>query len=428
MSGGGKKGGGVPNIPTEGTRAENAASAYYRLVRRWPSNSQIWWAYKRPLEVGTQEPPKNYIEVFDPQIRLQVSTGNTPAPRGHYILPAFYQDRSAASGINGIPVETSGAYRPTATAFYAGRVFYAGVNTRGYNTNIYFSQIIERLEQVQYCYQSGDPTAETVRDLLPSDGGVIVIPEMAEVLALFTYGQALFVGASNGIWMIMGSEGVGFRANDYSVAKVSGTPFLSNISLVFVEGQPMWWNRSGIWTIQPGEMGMPQVVSLSEGTIKQFYDQIPVDSKYYAKGAYDPLLRRVQWLYRSTEPLDVVDNYQYDAILNYDIVSNAFWPYRTEDGPRVDVLGIFNIEGYASEELVDQVFVNDEEVLVGDEVIFYTRVRKQPVQSRFKYIVNVKDDTTGVPETPQVGPIPVSEVFVNTDQVLVNTDVVQVTL
>lgn len=419
MSGGSKKS--APDIPTEGTYTANPVTVYRRLVGRYPSNCQIWWAYKRPLELGTQEPPKNYIEVFDPQLRLQISTGNTQAPKGHYIMNALHLDRSAVSGIGGLEVKTSGAHRPTSTAFFAGRVFFGGVNTVGFNTKIYFSQILERKEQIQYCFQQNDPTSEDLRDLLPSDGGVIVIPELQEVRAMFVYGQALFVGASNGIWMISGSEGIGFRANDYSVTKLSSTPILSNISLVFVEGQPMWWNRSGIWTIQPSGQGMPQVVCMTDGSIKQFYDAIPSTSKFYAKGAYDSRLRRVQWLYRSTDAETDNENFQYDRILNLDTQMGAFWPYTMERGERVQLLGIFDIEGYSVTQEQEEVLVYDDVVMVDDDGVLYLKEFREPVQSKFKYIVNVLDDSVGVPPPPEPGPYPQELVFVNAEQVLVNS-------
>ena len=261
MSSGSKKGGG--DIPSEGTGLAEPI-AYYKLkTGKYPSNGQIWWAYRRPLEVGTDSPPKTYIEVFDPSLRFQITLGNSPAPKGHYVLDAFHQDRSGRSGVAGIDVKSSRSARPSACAFLAGRVFYAGVNVAGWNTKIYFTQVLERPEQVQECYQTLDPTNEDVRDLLPTDGGVIVVPEVSEVYHLQTMGHQLYVFGRNGVWQIGGSEGIGFRANDYSVQKISGTPAISNLSFVDVEGSPVWWNRSGIYTVRSDQLGNSQVVSLT---------------------------------------------------------------------------------------------------------------------------------------------------------------------
>lgn len=425
MSGGSKKSG--PSVPTEGTTLESPISAYKRLVGTYPSNTQIWWAYKRPLELGTQEPPKNYIEVFDPQLRHQIASGNSPAPKGHYILSAFRKDRSGVSNVTGLDIQTSDKFRPNSVAFFAGRVFYSGVNTAGFNTNVYFTQILERPDQIQYCYQSQDPTSEEIRDLLPSDGGVITIPEVAEINHLFIMGQALFVGASNGVWMITGSEGIGFRANDYSVSKISGVPVISSMSFVFVEGVPIWWNRSGIYTLGTGQNGQPAVQSLTETTIKTFFDEIPTTSKFYAKGAYDPLIKRVQWLYRSTEPTTESEKFRYDRILNFDTTTGGFYPFEPFPATRIENVGIFNVEGYATQEQVDVVMVGSDEVFVNTDQVLHTSQIRIPTSSVTKYIVNILGDTTDIPAPPAPGPAVVDDVFVDADPVLVNADQVQVT-
>src|SRR5690606_24777063 len=121
----------------------NPITYYRQVVGKYPSNAQTWWSLKRPPEVGTDRPPKTYLEVFDPSLRHQISTGNSPVAKGHYILSAFFKDRSTASGIANIPVESAEGARPQAIAFHNGRVFYAGVYYPGWNTDIYFSPIIE---------------------------------------------------------------------------------------------------------------------------------------------------------------------------------------------------------------------------------------------------------------------------------------------
>src|SRR4051812_4532926 len=102
MSGGSKKS--VPDVPTEKSTLQDPTIFYKSRTGKYPSNSELWWSYRRPLELGSQEPPKNYLEVFDPSLRFQISTGNSPAPKGHYVLNAFHLDRSLASGVSGLPV------------------------------------------------------------------------------------------------------------------------------------------------------------------------------------------------------------------------------------------------------------------------------------------------------------------------------------
>lgn len=388
--GGGKKGGGTPNIPTERSWLADPIQHYRERTGLYPSNAQIWWAYRRPIELGTQEPPKGYLEVFDPSLRHQVNLGNTPSPRGHYILNALHMDRSRASGVPNIPVESSGAHRPSSVAFFAGRVFYAGVNTQGFNTKVYFSQILERVDQAGMCYQQQDPTSEDLRDLLPSDGGVIVIPDIVEVIHLFPMGNNLLVFASNGVWNITGSEGIGFRANDYSATKVSNVNAISNMSFVEVDGSPVWWNEAGIYTAIADQLGSVQIQSLTDATIKSFYDDIPNESKHYAKGAYNHIKGIVQWVYRKAEILEEEDKFSYDAILNLDTKTGAFYPFTPAESPQVTIKGMFDIDGDETEQIIELVQVGDDQVLVDDLVVLYLRELRRPVPSKFVYIVNVQ--------------------------------------
>lgn len=418
--GGSKKGG--QTIPSENTRLRNPITYYREQTGRYPSNSQVWWAFKRPPEVGTDRPPKQYFEVFDPSLRHQISTGNAQASRGHYILEAFRQDRTAASNIVGIPVETSNGKRPTSVAFHGGRVFYAGVFNPGFNTKIYFSPIIERNSQAGRCYQEADPTAEDIRDLLPSDGGVLEIPGVSQVITLWSMGAMLFVFADNGIWVISGSQGVGFAANDFTVNKMSGVPCLSALSFVDVEGSPIWWNRSGIYTITAGENGSPTVQSLTKDTIDTLYNNIPNQSKEYAKGAFDPLTKTVQFIYRSEETEVEQELFHYDRVLVLDTRTAAWSPWDFNLSPRVQALGIFSKEGNALEQEIVRVLAGNDFVVAGDDDVVSIHTRVIVVDSKIKYIVNVLDDNAGVPEPPPPAPLPVFNVVSLTDNVVAGSD------
>lgn len=420
MSGGGKKGN-AADVPSENTSLANPILYYKQRTGKYPNNTQVWWSMKRPPEVGTDRPPKQYLEVFDPGLRHQVSSGNAPAAKGHYILNAFQQDRSAAAAVPNIPVKTSHGARPSAVAFYAGRVFYSGVFTAGFNTKIYFTQIIERPEQVAECYQSQDPTSEDLRDLLPSDGGVIIIPEVVQVFNMVAIGFELFVFSSNGVWRIAGSDGAGFRANDYSVSKLSGVPTITHLTFVDVEGTPIWWNRSSINTISPQEQGGVGVASLTDESIKSFYDEIPEQSKFYAKGAYDALTRKVQYLYRSTPTDDPSQLHVYDSILLLDVKTGAWSPWKIDYSPRVQTKGIFNLEGSSVEQEIERVLVGTDEVVAGTNDVYSIEEFRRIVQSKIKYIVNVLDESV-LPPPPTPPPLPVDLVLRGADQVVAGPD------
>lgn len=384
--------GGGDGLPSDQPFTGNPIARWKTDTGLYPSNAQSWWVYKRPVVLDTESPPRGYLEVFDTDIRRQLSLGNTPAPKGHFLLDAFDLDRAAVSGIPGLTAQSTNGARPRAVAFYAGRAFYAGVRSARFNSNVYFSQIIERDEQVGFCHQQQDPTEEEVPDLLPSDGGVIVIPEMAEVVKLFPKGDSLFVFATNGVWRISGSEGIGFRANDYSVTKVTDTPALSELSFVSADGNPLWWNRSGIWSLVPAQNGLDYAAQpLTDESIKTFFRDIPEESKKYAKGAYNHATRIIQWVYSSVAPTTVDERYQYDKILNLNVQTGGFYPWGVATSEFVDIKGIVAVEGTATAVETLDVTVDAENVTVNAEQVVIEQTVRVEVDGVFKYVVNLSE-------------------------------------
>lgn len=281
-----------------------------------PSNADVMWSFKTSANVFD----------FTNTTVSNVVSGNTPAPKGHFVLSLANQDRDTAAGVTGVTATTTGFQRPSAGAFFAGRVFFAGVNYVGFNSNIYFTQIIERLDQYGNCYQVNDPSSEELFDLLPSDGGVISIPEAGTVYKMHTVPGGLCVFAANGVWFITGSTGMGFTATDYAVLKIADVPTISDSSFTNVAGFPCWWNNEGIYMIQAGQ-ALPTVSSMTYDTFKTFFDSIPVPSKRSAKGFYDKTDGVIRWLYRNETTTNLNEIYEYDRVLNYNVRTKAFYPW-----------------------------------------------------------------------------------------------------
>lgn len=301
---------------------------WFTDIGNYPSNADQWWRFK------------NASGVFDPATtQVGISVGLGAAPKGHFILNAFEQYRSLVTGLNISQVVAGG--RPTNGTWFQGRVWYTGLNysaaatsTTPYTTwteNIYFSQVVIKPEDFGKCYQTNDPTSEELFDLLPTDGGVIVIQGCGAIYKLFPTQNGLLVFAANGVWFITGSQGIGFSAVDYTVTKISSIGSLSTTSFVDVEGLPYFWNEEGIYAVQPREGGGLAVLSMTFDTIGTFYSEIPKDSKRYARGAYDPINYTIQWIYRVNEAATVFRRYSFNRIMNYNVRTKAFYPYSVTD-------------------------------------------------------------------------------------------------
>jgi len=290
-------------------------STYNSSTGKYPPNSKQWWQ------------GKDSNEDFNANLMRKMVAGNTEAPKGSFILEAFYKDRSDVSGVSGIAVDSIDS-RPRSVAFFSGRVWYAGLSGGGKNGDVYFSQILTDTSKVGKCYQQNDPTSEDLSDLLASDGGVIIIPEAGTILSLFVMRSSLIVMADNGIWSISGRES-GFRATDFSVDRVSSIGIDSPHSVVDVEGTPIWWGKTGINTIAQNEITDKfDVQSISKDTIQTFYDSIPSLSKVDCKGVFDQASRKVYWIYREEAASDNTDRFRFTRVLVLDTRLGAFYPWK----------------------------------------------------------------------------------------------------
>lgn len=345
-----------------------------------PSNCDVWWNFKTAADV------------FDVATVANSGRGNSPAAKGHFILNVYNQDRSTASGLT-ITATSSGTARTSTGAFHAGRVFYAGINATTYVSKIYFSQIIERNSQIGACYQISDPTSEDLFDLLPADGGVISIPEAGTIYKLFSVPAGLLVFAYRGVYMISGSQGIGFSATDFTISKLSSIRTVSASSFVDVNGVPMWWNTDGIFTCQSAQGGM-QVQSMSISTMQTFFNEIPNASKLTVKGYFNPLAQTVQWLFRTTAPSTVEEQYAFDAILNYNVLTSAFFPWSVSPGATVH--GLIVVDGVGGQ-VQEAVVVNNASVQVvdnlGNNLAAYL-LTNTSVQPKTKFLVSYNSGGT----------------------------------
>ena len=168
----------------------------------------------------------NYLEAeFD-----KVYGGTTLTGNGHFILDFFNKQRA------GLTAETEDS-RFTCVESFAGRVFYAGLESAKNAGTILFSRLADTVNDLGICHQRNDPTSEFISDLYDTDGGEIKIPDAIKIQKLYSYQSSLFVFAENGVWQIIGIDGI-FSAAAYSINRVSRIGILNADSFVEAEGVP----------------------------------------------------------------------------------------------------------------------------------------------------------------------------------------------
>lgn len=222
----------------------------------------------------------------------------------------------------------------SSVAFFAGRAWYAGINTAELGNRLYFSQVLDDENKFPLCYQVNDPSSDKYADLLATDGGSITIPDMNQVKALFNFQSQLLVLASNGIWLITGGQGGIFSATDYRVRRISSIGIMSPESMVDVKGLPIWWGEDGIYTVQyDANYDSTVVKNLTEETVKTFFLAIPPLNRQYVKGVYDQKNDVVMWLYHPSATLSPTTYYVYTRALCLNVKSGAFYPWQIGASP-----------------------------------------------------------------------------------------------
>jgi hypothetical protein len=382
------------NLFNQGWRLENVNT--YRTITVggsftstsvYPANSKTWF-------YGRNTTSQN----FDPVQLNRIEFGTTPAPKGKVILDVFNQVRevpswnitSLSTSVENIQdrkfvdssvanISPSGQIinnviknRPRACGFFAGRVFYAGIENAFENGKIYFSQVVTNRDKFGLCFQKNDPTSEILSDIEDDDGGTIIIPDAGEVVAIRALNRALVVFATNGVWTITGGDN-GFKASAYIVSKVSSVNCISATSIVDVEGSFVFWGVAGIFAMMANEVGEAKIESISDASIRTFYNNIPASDKANACGVYDKVNKRIEWLYGDNK------------VLCFNVQLQAWYTY-TFSGER-SVRSLFVTKQLGAESQDINVKVGDLFVFAGADPVVSEVTTTNSFISSVKYLV-----------------------------------------
>jgi hypothetical protein len=357
-------------------RGSNAFDYWDSERTDYPSRNKPWW-------IGKSSNSEQSTDAF-----RKIDAGNNLAPNGRYILDLFSKNRSAISGITGLAtiVETA---RFRATAPYAGRVWYAGLDSAENGGKIFFSRVIQDEGDLGKCYQTADPTAEDSAGVVDSDGGFLLIPDAANIRALFPMGSTLLVMAQNGIWQVGGVDQV-FKATEFFVKKISPFGISSARSLVDAMGMPIFWDTSGIYTVTVD--GNQEVVQQISQPIKQLFEAISNDKKAQVEAVFDRLNKRVYWMYPSN---DETVAYKFNNILVLDLDLGAFFPWSVSDqttgltGGQTTpyVLGGTFLSGFGSAASDFGILVDEDTVLSDTDTVIATIDLASNIDTDIKFIV-----------------------------------------
>lgn len=212
-----------------------------------------------------------------------------------------------------------------AVAFYAGRAFYAGCqpdDRQELAGRVYYSQIIRNKSNASRCYQSNDPSAKNLNDLVDTDGGYITINNLGVVHAMVPFRQSLILITTNGCWEIGAGDNY-FTPASYIVRQISDRGSRFKKGVFQLDGRPAYWSEQGLELVSESEItGAPEVQSLTDQTIKTFVQQSIVENSVSA--VYDKIDNVAYWVFQPTGET-------YTRVLCFDIRLGAFYTWTVDN-------------------------------------------------------------------------------------------------
>lgn len=364
----------------------------------FPSLSDSLWAGMQ-MSTNTDTP----YETFYP-IQMEAKTGDSGVySKGFFVIDALRRGSSRVSELNlhrnrypsiyfslsYLPADYSTGGASVVESF-SGRVFYAGFNGTvvdgDYNspdlTNmILFSQLVKGKDDVNKCYQDGDPTSRESSDIVDTDGGFIKISGAGNIIRMVNIGKSLAVIATNGVWMVKGGSDYGFTATNYLVEKISSSGCQSPFSVVSVEGALFYWGDAGIIRIARNEFGDYVSTNITEKTIQKFYDEIPLEYKQDVIGFYDEFQKKILWIYGQQDDI----NSAYVTELRFDLKLGAFSKYKLNN-LNTNIAALVPTASFKTSIKEDTVVVNGVNVEVNTTVVEMYSSQKTSETPTIKYL------------------------------------------
>jgi len=375
----------------------------------YPSNSEVVWTALQfqPVSAGTST-ERIYQNLWND------ARGSTiVAPKGYYVIDLLKRGSSRmAEYVNNkakypqiavasvmLPQDSTSGGAKVVSEF-AGRVWYSGFSgevTDGDKRSpilsnfIAFSQLVKSKTDFAKCYQYGDPTSRENNDVVDTDGGFLRVSGAKEIISMINLESHMIVIASNGVWTITGGNDYGFSATNYKVTKISSFGGLSDSTVVIEGGRAFFWSEDGIYVIAKDQFGNFGVSNITQTTIQTLYENIDTVVKLEATGEYDPINKKIRWLYKSGTKFGD-DSVTKELIL--DTVLNVFYQNKINklSNNSVEVMGLFASTPFKRGEVFNPVYVESDQVFSAAEAVGITEtIRSSGIQSMRYFVVYMEN-------------------------------------
>lgn len=364
-----------------GTPAFGDAVAIYNAgTGKYPSNSETVWPGLQftPVAAGADPYERMYPALYEQSFGSSVK-----AAKGFFVIDLLRRgvSRSEQVAINFANHPELALHSLTTVADvteggakivceFAGRVWYAGFGGKvidgdarspSLSSYVAFSQLVRNTNDIVKCHQEGDPTSRDNNDVVDTDGGLIRLSGVREILGMIDIGSSLIIFANNGVWAITGGNQYGFSATNYKVDHISTFGVIAPHSIVSDGSRALYWAADGIYVVEKNQYGDLTVNSLTQKNIQGYYEDIPALAKASAIGVFEATGKKIRWIYHDGE---MFTNTSVTKELIIDLTIGAFYPFTIGrlDSNSVECVSMFSSTPFASS-------LVDDTVLVGTDVV-----------------------------------------------------------
>jgi hypothetical protein len=213
--------------------------------------------------------------------------------------------------------------RPSSNAWFAGRLFHAGMNTEEWADTVFFSKTVLNKDEFGQCFQAADPTHPEINTLDPTDGGTIQIPNVGNIVDMLALEGALIVFSDRGVWEISGAKF--FAADDIRVRQITSAEAISPSGITAVDNGLIYTSHRGIYIISRSAdaSGSLQAQNLIENSIQTYWNGLSYQQQKYASLSFDESKSRLFIAHN-----DNVDNRKINTVLVFDLRLGSFFKYR----------------------------------------------------------------------------------------------------
>lgn len=308
----------VPRLNANTEDRVDPITAFFDATTGYPSNGDT---VTESLYADPADTDNRTVDRFFPLNLYHNPIGSARAAQGYFVIDALDRGPSRVSEMlandNRFPdldhhltslPEDSTKTGAVAIAEFAGRIWYAGFsgeNVSGdshspkMSSYLLFSRVVDNINDINLCYQDGDPTSKFNADIVDTDGGFIRFNEAYGIHKLISLGSSLFVIASNGIWRVHGGSDNGFTATTYIVERITDRGCDSPESIVKVDNTFMYWGDDSIYHVTPDQFGNYQAQNITFGRIQRFYNSLSQEVKRGAHGVLDSYEKKVRWVFHN---------------------------------------------------------------------------------------------------------------------------------